>query len=112
MRTVHRSLLAASCVVMLGTFGVAPALAAGFAIYEQGAKAMGMAGYVSGITMISAEDPQTMLVIGTWEKLDHWLQWKDSAERKQFEAMLEVYQDQPAEYEVYFVGSPFGEQQR
>ncbi len=73
------------------------------------AKAMGMAGYVSGITMISAEDPQTMLVIGTWEKLDHWLQWKDSAERKQFEAMLEVYQDQPAEYEVYFVGSPFGE---
>jgi len=72
------------------------------------AKAMGMAGYVSGITMISAEDPQTMLVIGTWEKLDHWLQWKDSAERKQFEAMLEVYQDQPAEYEVYFVGSPFG----
>jgi len=73
------------------------------------AKAMGMAGYVSGITMISAEDPQTMLVIGTWEKLDHWLQWKDSAERKQFEAMLEVYQDQPAAYEVYFVGSPFGE---
>jgi len=73
------------------------------------AKAMGMAGYVSGITMISAEDPQTMLVIGTWEKLDHWLQWKDSAERKQFEAMLEVYQDQPAEYAVYFVGSPFGE---
>ena len=76
------------------------------------AKAMGMAGYVSGITMISAEDPQAMLVISTWEKLDHWLQWKDSAERKQFEAMLEVYQDQPAEYEVYFVGSPFGEQQR
>jgi antibiotic biosynthesis monooxygenase (ABM) superfamily enzyme len=76
---------------------------------ELRAKAMGMAGYVSGITMISAEDPQTMLVIGTWEKLDHWLQWKDSAERKQFEAMLEVYQDQPAEYEVYFVGSPFGD---
>lgn len=76
---------------------------------ELRAKAMSMAGYVSGITMISAEDPQTMLVIGTWEKLDHWLQWKDSAERKQFEAMLEVYQDQPAEYEVYFVGSPFGD---
>ncbi|MCF8050368.1 MAG: antibiotic biosynthesis monooxygenase [Desulfobacterales bacterium] len=76
---------------------------------ELRAKAMGIPGYVSGITMISAEDPQTMLVIGTWEKLDHWLQWKDSAERKQFEAMLEVYQEQPAEYEVYLVGSPFGE---
>lgn len=76
---------------------------------ELRAKAMGMRGYVSGITMISAEDPQLMLVIGTWEKLEHWLLWKDSAERKQFEAMLEVYQDQPAEYEVYFVGSPFRE---
>ena len=76
---------------------------------ELRAKAMSMSGYVSGITMISAEDPQQMLVIGTWEKLDHWLQWKDSPERKQFEAMLEVYQDQPAEYEVYFVGSPFAE---
>ncbi len=72
------------------------------------AKAMGMRGYLSGITMVSAEDPQTMLVIGTWEKIDDWLLWKESDTRKQFEAMLAVYQDQPAEYEVYFVGSPFG----
>jgi antibiotic biosynthesis monooxygenase (ABM) superfamily enzyme len=72
-------------------------------------KAMGMPGYISGITMTSAEDPQQMLVIGTWEKLDHWLSWRESPDRKQFEAMLEIYQEQPAEYETYFVGSPFGE---
>ncbi len=73
------------------------------------AAAMNMPGYVSGITMTSAEDPQKMLVISTWEKLDNWLKWKQSADRKQFEAMLEIYQEQPAEYETYFVGSPFGE---
>ena len=72
------------------------------------AKAMGMPGNISGITMTSAEDPQQMLVIGTWEKLDHWLSWRESPDRKQFEAMLEIYQEQPAEYETYFVGSPFG----
>jgi antibiotic biosynthesis monooxygenase (ABM) superfamily enzyme len=76
---------------------------------ELRARAMSMPGYISGITMTSAEDPQQMLVIGTWEKLEHWLRWKDSADRKQFEAMLEIYQEQPAQYEAYLVGSPFGE---
>jgi antibiotic biosynthesis monooxygenase (ABM) superfamily enzyme len=76
---------------------------------ELRAKAMSMPGYISGITLTLAEDSSQMLVIGTWEKLDHWLKWKDSPERKQFESMLEIYQEQPAQYEAYFVGSPFGE---
>ena len=70
-------------------------------------KAMNQPGYISGITMTAADEPQTMLVIGTWENLDQWLTWKDSPERKQFDAMLEIYQEQPAVYETYFVGSPF-----
>jgi quinol monooxygenase YgiN len=70
-------------------------------------KAMKQPGYVSGITMTSAEDPQKMLVIGTWDSMDHWLKWKTNPERKQFEAMLEMYQEQPAEYSSYYVGSPF-----
>lgn len=71
------------------------------------AKAMEMPGYLSGISMTSAEDPQQILVIGTWERLENWEAWKRSAERKQIEAMLEIYQEGPAEYEAYIVGTAF-----
>ena len=71
---------------------------------ELRAKAMEMPGYLSGISMTSAEDPRQVLVIGTWERLEHWQAWKESAERKTIEAMLEIYQDAPADYEAYVVG--------
>jgi heme-degrading monooxygenase HmoA len=70
-------------------------------------KAMKQPGYVSGITMTSAENPQQTMVIGTWESLENWLDWKQSSERKEFDAMLEIYQETPTEYEAFVVGSPF-----
>ncbi len=75
---------------------------------ELRAKAMEMPGYLSGISLSAAEDPRKVLVIGTWENLESWLAWKNNSVRKQFEAMLEVYQEQPADYEAYFVGARLG----
>ena len=56
MRRSQGILLAASCILMLGVLGAAPSYAAGFAIYEQGAKAMGMAGAFTA----QADDPSAM----------------------------------------------------
>ncbi len=72
---------------------------------ELRAKAMEMPGDLSGISLSCTENPRQVMVIGTWENLDSWHAWKNNPDRKQFEAMLEVYQEQPTEYEAYFVGA-------
>jgi heme-degrading monooxygenase HmoA len=46
-----------------------------------------------------------MLVIGTWENMESWHSWKKNSKRKEFEAMLEIYQDGPTEYEEYLLGA-------
>lgn len=62
-------------------------------------------GYISGETLKDPKDLQNLLVIGTWENLDYWLQWKEKKERKQFEDMLAIYQIGPTEYEEYLAGT-------
>lgn len=69
------------------------------------AGALNMTGYISGLTMVSNEDPQVMLVIGTWDKMAHWKRWKENPARKTFEKMLEIYQEEPTVYEEYTVGT-------
>jgi quinol monooxygenase YgiN len=70
------------------------------------AGAMERPGYVSGETLVSYEDPQSVLVIGTWQDMESWLAWKDNPKRKEFEAMLEIYQEGPTEYEAFMLGVP------
>ena len=68
------------------------------------AAAMYQAGYISGETLMSFDDPQTMAVIATWQNLDSWRKWKGNQQRKQMEAMLEVFQIGPTVYEEYIAG--------
>ena len=67
--------------------------------------AMNQPGYVSGETLMQHEEPQNMTVISTWKSMAQWHEWKNNPERKQFETMLEVYQDGPTVYEEYVLGS-------
>jgi quinol monooxygenase YgiN len=67
--------------------------------------AMDQAGYVSGETLVSADDPQALLVIGTWQNMESWSNWRENTRRKNFEAMLEIYQESPTEYEVFYLGA-------
>ena len=69
--------------------------------------AMNQKGYVSGETLINHDDPQEILVISMWQGMENWLKWKENPERKNVEAMLEIFQSGPAEYEEYFLGTPF-----
>lgn len=68
--------------------------------------AMNRKGYVSGHTLVAADDPQTLLVISTWQSLEDWLAWKNGRTRKSFEAMMEVYQEGATEFEEYILQAP------
>jgi heme-degrading monooxygenase HmoA len=69
--------------------------------------AMNQAGYISGLTMTAPDDPENMMVISTWQALDSWYLWKENTERQNLEAMLDIYQLRPTEYQEYVVGSEF-----
>jgi heme-degrading monooxygenase HmoA len=69
--------------------------------------AMNQAGYISGLTMTAPDDPENMMVISTWQALDSWYLWKENTERQNLEAMLDIYQLRPTEYQEYVVGSGF-----
>ena len=68
--------------------------------------AINQPGYISGETLMQNESPQNLIVISTWKSMALWKQWKNSPERKQLEAMLEVYQEGPTVYEEYLLGTP------
>lgn len=69
-------------------------------------RAMHQPGYMSGETLVKRGYPNNMVVISTWRSPEDWHRWRESDERKTFEAMLEVYQERPTEYDEYLVGSP------
>lgn len=73
---------------------------------ELRSRAMHQPGYISGETLSKKGFPNNMVVIGSWQTLDAWRQWRDSEERKKYEAMLELYQERPTEYEEYLLGTP------
>lgn len=69
--------------------------------------AMKQSGYISGETLINYEEPHDISVLCTWQNIENWLSWKENPERKQYEAMLEVFQIGPTDYEEFLVGSTF-----
>lgn len=70
------------------------------------ARALSQEGYMSGETLVKKGYPNNMVVISTWRDIEDWNRWRDSDDRKKFEAMLEMYQERPTEYDEYQVGSP------
>jgi len=69
-------------------------------------RALNQAGYMSGETLVKSGYPNNMVVISTWQSEEAWHKWRDSDTRKKFEAMLEVYQERPTDYDEYLLGSP------
>ena len=67
--------------------------------------ALDQPGYISGETLTEGTNPQNMLVISTWENMESWHSWKNNNKRKEFEAMLEIFQEEPTEYKEYLQGA-------
>ena len=61
-------------------------------------------GYISGETLASAEDPQLLLVIATWQDRESWHKWQANATRQTLEKMLEIYQESATEYQEFILG--------
>ena len=72
---------------------------------ELRSQALHQPGYISGETLTSNEDPQTMLVIGIWQDLESWHNWKNNSIRQTLEQMLETYQVESTEYQEFRVGA-------
>jgi len=62
-------------------------------------------GYISGETLTSSEDPQTLVVIGSWQDMDSWINWRENDTRKTLERMLETYQETSSEYQELTLGT-------
>ncbi len=63
--------------------------------------AMNQKGYISGESLVGAEDAQTVMVIGTWQSREDWDAWKGDEKRKELDAKLEELQESPTEYESF-----------
>jgi len=66
--------------------------------------AVNQKGYVSGLTLVAHDDPQKRLVISTWQDMEAWQAWKNSRDRKNFDSMLELYQEKSTAYAEYKLG--------
>jgi heme-degrading monooxygenase HmoA len=62
-------------------------------------------GYISGETLLNHFDSRSITIVSSWQKIEDWIQWQNSAERAANEAMIESLLEQPTKYEIYDVSS-------
>lgn len=63
--------------------------------------AMDQKGYISGETLICAENTNKVAIISKWESLEDWNNWKTHAKRIEVDTRLSELQDNPTIYEPY-----------
>jgi heme-degrading monooxygenase HmoA len=66
--------------------------------------AMDQPGHISGETLVNHYDARSITVISTWESIENWIRWQESAQRETTETNLEAFLEQPTKYEVYDIG--------
>lgn len=58
-------------------------------------------GYISGETLICAENTNKVIVISHWKSIEDWEKWKVNVKRVEIDTMLGKLQDNPTIYEPY-----------
>jgi heme-degrading monooxygenase HmoA len=71
-------------------------------IKELRSRATGQAGYVTGETLQRIDKPDEFLVISTWQSLEDWNNWVNSAIRKEIRQRIEVLAGAKESCEVYY----------
>jgi heme-degrading monooxygenase HmoA len=62
------------------------------------------AGFVTGQTLMSAEDPQKVLVVSTWTDIQGWKAWQASQKRKEIAERIIDLLEAPEQVEIFNVG--------
>ena len=66
--------------------------------------AMGQQGYISSETLTDCNDPNYVVVISMWQKIENWNQWKNTDLRSEIESGFESLIDGSTKYEAYNLG--------
>lgn len=66
--------------------------------------AMGNEGYLSTETLVSYDDPRSVLIISMWRSKEDWDRYRKSATRKEHEEKYAQMFEGPTEYEVFNIG--------
>ncbi len=61
-------------------------------------------GYMSGQTLISADEPRKLVVVSTWVSRKRWEEWHANEKRQEFTRELEKALEGPETTEVFLVG--------
>jgi len=63
--------------------------------------AMQQQGYISGETLLCAENTNKVLIISKWESMADWENWKANSKRSEIDRDISRLQEIPAVYEPY-----------
>jgi heme-degrading monooxygenase HmoA len=68
------------------------------------ASAATQAGYITGETLRSLDNPEEFLVISTWQSSAEWKKWLQSTERKKIQDKIDKLLGGATEYEIFHYG--------
>lgn len=63
---------------------------------------MAQPGYISGETLMNADDPTECLVISSWEDENAWNEWLNSEERGRVQHEIDELLGEPTRYQIYY----------
>lgn len=63
--------------------------------------AMSQDGYIGGETLKRIDDPEELLVVSTWQSMDHWKSWFENPERNNIQEKIDSLLGGKTEYCVY-----------
>lgn len=66
-------------------------------------------GYLSGETMVGADNPNKLVVVSTWVSRKRWEEWSQEQRRQDFCRKLEQYLASPEHIEVFHSGEKIPE---
>jgi quinol monooxygenase YgiN len=66
-------------------------------------------GYISGQTLVAADDPHKVVVISTWSSRQRWDDWQKDPKRVDFSQKMSDFLESPERSEVYLVGEKMAE---
>ncbi len=64
--------------------------------------AMSQPGYVSGETLMNADDPEEYIVISTWSNEDNWNEWLKNEVRMDIQDRIDQLLGRRTMYQVYY----------